>query len=52
MQLKTHEKFRKKYGGSVFYVYSETVNKKKRIINMDVIGEIKQEIERLKDEIS
>lgn len=48
LQAETHKKFNTKYGGSVFYVYSEKVNGKKEIANKEVIDEIKKEIERLK----
>lgn len=48
LQLASHEKFTKKYGGKVFYVFSATINGKKEIFNKEVIDEIKKEIERLK----
>jgi len=48
LQQGTHEKFEKKYGGKVFYVYSAKSADKKVIMNREVIEEIKQEIERLK----
>lgn len=48
LQQKTHEKFTKEYGGKVFYIYSSKSGDKKVIVNIEVIGEIKQEIERLK----
>ena len=47
LQAETHKKFNKKYGGSVFYIYSEKINGKKEISNKEVINEIKKEIERL-----
>lgn len=47
LQAETHKKFNIKYGGSVFYIYSEKVNGKKEISNKEVINEIKKEIERL-----
>lgn len=47
-QKKTHEKFKSKYGGSVFYIISITDGKNKIIYNPEVIKEIKKEIERLK----
>lgn len=31
LQAKTHEKFKKQYGGKVFYIYSEKVNNKKSL---------------------
>jgi len=42
-----HEKFKKKYGGQVFFVYSVKSGKKKKIYNVKVIEEIRKEIERL-----
>ena len=49
LQLKTHEKFTKQYGGKVFYIFSSRVGERKEIRNKEVIAEIKQEIERLKE---
>jgi hypothetical protein len=49
LQLKTHEKFKKQYGGRVFYIFSSKVGERKEIRNKEVIAEIKQEIERLKE---
>lgn len=49
-QRKTHEEFTKKYGGKVFYLISVTEGKNKRIYNLDVIDEIRNEIERLEKE--
>jgi len=49
-QRKTHEKFTEKYGGKVFYLISVTEGKNKKIYNVDVIDEIREEIERLKRE--
>ena len=48
LQAKTHEKFKKQYGGNVFYIYSEKVNGKKEIANKEVVEEIRKDIERLK----
>lgn len=48
LQLKTHEKVTKQFGGKVFYVFSSTVGERKEIRNKEVITYIKQEIERLK----
>lgn len=48
LQQKTHEKFTREFGGKVFYIFSSKVGDKKVIINKEVIGEILQEIERLK----
>lgn len=47
LQLKTHEKFTKQYGGKVFYIFSSKVGDRKEIRNKEVIVEIKQEIDRL-----
>ena len=47
LQLKTHEKFTREYGGKVFYVFSSEVGERKEIRNNEVIDEIKQEVERL-----
>ncbi|MCQ2303999.1 MAG: MjaI family restriction endonuclease [Bacteroidales bacterium] len=47
LQAKTHEKFKKQYGGKVFYIYSEKVNNKKVIANIEVVDKIKEEIARL-----
>jgi hypothetical protein len=49
IQLTTHKKFTEKYGGNVFYIYSIKENDKKRIYNANIVEEIKQEIERLKN---
>lgn len=48
-QVKTHEKFTKKYGGKVFYVISIKEGDKKKIHNTEVIKEIKKEIEKLNE---
>ncbi|HDQ44707.1 MAG TPA: MjaI family restriction endonuclease [bacterium] len=48
LQQRTHEKFTNDYGGKVFYVYSAKSGDKKVIVNKEVVGEILQEIERLK----
>ncbi|MBP7796141.1 MAG: MjaI family restriction endonuclease [Elusimicrobiales bacterium] len=48
LQEKTHEKFTEKFGGKVFYVISIKEGDKKKIHNIEVIDEIKEEIERLK----
>lgn len=47
IQEKSHKKFTDKFGGNVFYVYSVSKNRKKVIVNTEVIDEIRQEIERL-----
>ncbi len=49
LQLKTHEKFTKKYSGKVFYIFSTKVNGKKTICNPEVADEIRNEIKRLTD---
>lgn len=49
LQLKSHEKFTKQYGGRVFYIFSSKAGEKKEIRNKEVISEIKQEIERLRE---
>jgi len=46
-QKRTHEKFTAKHGGSVFYIISITEGKQKIIHNLEVIEEIRKEIERL-----
>ena len=46
LQLKTHEKFTKQYGGKVFYIFSSKVGDRKEIRNKEVIVEIKQEIDK------
>ena len=49
LQETTHLKFTKMYGGKVFYIYStKNSNGKKIIQNIEVIDEIKSEIEKLK----
>lgn len=52
LQAKTHEAFTKQYGGRVFYVYSSKVGERKEIRNKEVIIEIRQEIERLKTDMT
>ena len=47
LQLETHNKFTTKFGGKVFYIFSEKVNGKKEIANKEVINEIQKEINRL-----
>lgn len=48
LQQETHGRFTKEYGGKVFYIFSSKSGDKKVIMNQDVIGDILQEIERLK----
>ncbi|MGA2296317.1 MAG: hypothetical protein ABSG15_02085 [FCB group bacterium] len=43
-----HERFEKKFGGKVFFVFSIKSSGKKKIYNVEVIEEINLEIERLK----
>ncbi len=48
MHSKNHERFERDFGGKVFFVYSiKSAGKKKRIFNVEVIEEIKSEINRL-----
>ena len=47
IQKETHQNFEKEFGGKVFYVYSAKNNGKKVIMNMTVIEDIKEEIDRL-----
>ena len=49
-QQRTHQKFTETYGGKVFYVISVKEGKKKVIYNLEVIEEIRKEIERLEKE--
>lgn len=46
-QKKDHQRFRKRYGGKVFYVISITEGKKKIVHNPEVIEEIRSEVKRL-----
>lgn len=48
LQAETHKKFKMKFGGSVFYIYSQKVNGKKEIANKEVVEEIRKEIERFR----
>lgn len=42
--------FNEQFGGYVFYIFSQNVgDRKKEIININVVSEIKQEIARLKN---
>lgn len=47
IQHDTHIKFKEKYGGHVFYIYSCKKGDSKIIVNEEVIDEIKAEINRL-----
>jgi hypothetical protein len=42
-----HQKFKNKYGSRVFFIYSRKENKKAKIVNLDIIDDIRTEIERL-----
>jgi len=44
MHIVNHDKFKEKYGGKVFFVYSRKKDKKARIDNPDIISAIKGEI--------
>lgn len=48
IQHDSHVKFTEKYGGKVFYLFSCKQGDKKIIVNIEVIDEIKNEIDRLK----
>lgn len=48
LQRETHKKFTEVFGGKVFYLFSQKINGKKEIVNKEVILEIANEIERLK----
>ncbi len=47
MHRRNHERFKARFGGEVFFVFSRAVEKKKEILNKEVILQIKAEIERL-----
>jgi hypothetical protein len=47
---KTHDRFKKRYGGKVFIVFSIKRNNKKEIYNPEVVEEIRKEIQNLKAE--
>ena len=47
LQSHTHKKFFKRFGGNVFYIFSIKDSGKKKIANVEIISEIKKEIERL-----
>ena len=50
MHSVNHQRFENQYGGKVFFVYSvKSTGKKKIIYNTEVIGQIAEEIERLKN---
>lgn len=50
LQEASHIRFKQKFGGEVFYIYSIKQGDKKIIKNQTVINEIKQEIQRLKQD--
>ena len=45
----THDKFKKEFGGEVFYIFSIKDGKVKKIANLEVVDEIKKEIKRLNE---
>jgi len=48
IQAKTHERFKEKFGGMVYYIFfSKSEDGKKGIVNIEVVDEIRQEILRL-----
>jgi len=47
LQAETHKKFTAKFGGKVFYIFSEKKDTKKEIVNKEVIKEIQDEINNL-----
>jgi hypothetical protein len=47
IQEKTHQKFTEVFDGKVFYLFSAKVGDKKEIQNIEVVEDIKSEIERL-----
>lgn len=47
LQAETHQKFTEVFGGKVFYLFSEKTGERKVIKNIDVIDEIRKEIEKL-----
>lgn len=46
---KSHERFQSEIGGEVFIVFSVTKGKQKKILNTEIVEEIRREIERLKN---
>ena len=51
IQAETHNRFTSKFGGKVFYIFSEKINGKKEIANKEVIKDIQTEIERLRQTV-
>ena len=47
LQQKTHIQFSKKFGGKVFYLFSQKIDGKKVIANPEVVDEIRAEMEQL-----
>lgn len=47
IQKQTHERFFKKFGGHVFYIYSAKIDGKKKIVNLEIIDKIRNEIDSL-----
>lgn len=47
IQLASHKVFQEKYGGKVFYIFSGKNENRKIIVNVEVVNEIKKEINRL-----
>jgi len=50
IQAATYVNFKRDFGGNVFYVFSAKEGKTKRIVNSEVVDQIRCEIERLKGE--
>jgi len=50
IQEASHRKFQEKFGGKVFIVFSVKEGRQKKIKNIEVIDEIRKEIERLEEE--
>ncbi len=50
MQENSHSKFRDRFGGRVFMVFSAKKGKEKIIVNPEILDEIKTEIDRLKNQ--
>jgi hypothetical protein len=48
MHEQNHAKFEKRFGGHVFFIYSKKSGKKAQIDNIEVIEQIREEIDRLK----
>ncbi len=50
LQENTHKQFKEKYGGSVFYIFSIKSGNKKVIQNIEIVEDIKSEINRLENQ--